>query len=99
MLARRTGPNRQREAFEKIFGPDGVVYYEAAAADMASASVALIGSLVVMATRLPYQVADWFFLTVVLFALIALLRFRQALRAGRAFRGGELIIRFRKPRR
>jgi hypothetical protein len=99
MLTRRTGPNPQRAAFENMYGPDGVVYFEAAGGDMAGAAVAIIGGVVVMATGLPYQVADWFFLVIVLFALIALARFRQALRAGKAFRGGAQIIRFRKPRR
>jgi hypothetical protein len=66
---------------------------------MISAGVALIGGVVVTATGLPYQVADWFFLAGVLSALIALVRFRQALKAGKAFRGGEPIIRFRKARR
>jgi hypothetical protein len=99
MLARRTGPNPQREAFEKLFGPDGVVYFEAGAGDMASAAVTLLAAVVVTITGLPYQVGNWFLLATMLSALIALARFWLALRAGRAFRGGERIIRFRKPRR
>lgn len=98
MLARRPGPNPQREVFEKQFGPDGVVYFEAAGGDMAAALVALIGGVVVVATGLPYQVATWLFVVVALCGLIALVRYRQALKAGKKFRGGEPIIRFREAR-
>ena len=99
MLARRTASNPQRTAFEKMYGPDGVVYFEAAVGDMVGAAGALIGGVLVLATGLPYQVATWLFVVVALSGLIALVRFRQALKAGRAFRGGEPIIRFRKARR
>jgi hypothetical protein len=98
-LARRTGPNPQRAAFAKLYGPDGVVYFEAGVGNMIGAGVALIGGVVVTLTGLPYQVGDWFFLAGLLCALIFLARLRQALKAGKAFRGGEPIIRFRKTRR
>jgi hypothetical protein len=39
ILARRTGPNPQRSAFEKLYGPDGVVYFEAAVGDIFGAGV------------------------------------------------------------
>jgi hypothetical protein len=50
MIARRTGPNPQRAAFEKMYVPDGVVYFEAGLGDMSGAAAALIGGVVVLAT-------------------------------------------------
>lgn len=99
MAAPRTGSNPHRTAFEKMYGPDGVVYFEAAVGDIFGAVVALIGGVVVLATGLPYQVATWLFVVLALSGLITLVRFRQALKAGKAFRYGEPIIRFRKARR
>jgi hypothetical protein len=96
LLARRTASNSQRTAFEKMYGPDGVVYFEAAVGEMVGAAVALIGGVVVLANGLPYQVASWLFVVLALSGLIALVRFRQALKAGKAFRGGKPIIRFRR---
>jgi hypothetical protein len=98
VLARRPGPNPQRAAFEKLYGPRGVVYFEAAIGDMACAGVLLIGGVVVTIAGLPYQVGTWLYVAVALCGLIALVRFRQAMKAGKKFRGGQGLFRFRKPR-
>jgi hypothetical protein len=98
MLAKRTGPNAQRRMFETMYGPDGVVYFEAAAGDMIAAAVAVLAGAVVAAAALPYQVATWLFFAAALLGLLALMRYRQAFKAGKAFRGGVSLRRFLRSR-
>jgi hypothetical protein len=81
-----------------MYGPDGTVYFEAGLGDLIAAAVAGFGGGALAATGSPNEVGIWIMLAGILFALIALGRIRQALKAGKAFRGGKPIIRFRKPR-
>jgi len=82
-----------------VYGPDGVVYFEAAVGDMIGAGVAVIAGAVVAATALPYQAATWTFVAGTFLALVALFRCRQAFKAGKAFRGGVSLLRFLRERR
>jgi hypothetical protein len=95
MVARQTGPNRQRADSERYLGPDGIVYFEAVVGDVIVAGLGIFGgaALAAIAGRgVPETVGLWMMSAGGLSAAFGTVRALQAMRAGKAFRGGGPVI-------
>lgn len=89
LVARRGGPSRQREEFERYFGPDGIVCFEAVLGNVIGAALGIFGGATLAAVTgrgAPQTAGLWMMFAGVIFAVLIVGRALQAMRAGRAFR-------------